>query len=454
MPDLIQFDCPACSATLRIPIEMSGHQAPCPVCHHEIVAPNPYTGVGAYSPQPPPPPRPVPRHHPSPPPVHPPSASEPEIDEPAFADPLPEPIANPAPAEKLTPAEPPLPEAASPPANQPFADRIVSNPPAATEPIDPAALPSFTTREKTPPLLRPARKSRAGAFLAIFLLLILIAAATGLFITNHFKNAIPSGPLVVQPPPAGNPPPSPPEENIAATPPDTSAAPPAAAVPPPPVESEPQPKKILATAEGTLRAFLESPDWKARSVFVLSPDHVRPKMEAYARNNPDGPTAFRSFSVKHSEVDPDSGSTLLIFQVEPSGDGAVIPVAVLETEDGWRIDWESFVEFRDDHFKQFTDGPSDLKGEFHLIVTLPDDVSPDVHENEKFAGYVLAPPLPERRRIAFIEKSNPAYQQLREATANGKIFTPVLELTKQDVGGGKSFLKILSIRATNWWPQP
>lgn len=264
----------------------------------------------------------------------------------------------------------------------------------------------------------------------------------------------PVKPKTTKPDPAPPVPDAPPADG-SATKPDTkpAAEAPKPAEPVPPLPVSDQPKKVVAEAEATLRAFLEAPDWKTRSAYVLSADRLRPKMEIYAKNNSDGPTPFESFSVKHSQVDEKTGSTLLIFQVNSSAAPGGIPVAILETSSGWLVDWESFVEFRDDHFKHFTEGPSDLVGEFHLIVTSPPPSADIPQENENFASYLIAPPLPDRQKTAFVKKSNPAYAALRAATADGRIFTPVLEVSKRSLPDGRGYLEILSIKATDWRPR-
>ena len=476
MPDLIQFECPSCAAILRIPLEMSGQQGPCPICSHEIVAPNPHTGVGAYEPG-------AVQHHSIQPAEYP---SEPAIES------LP-------PAQAITRLEPPAPPAeshhpeTSPKSlKSPFSDlaavRVidpassstkaaahsyrkmeVASPPVAEyheEPIpqapdsppSPTFVPMLSPDAASVP--RPRRSSKAG-WLALCGLIAIVCLVGGFLLGNTFKlDPSPPPPVIVAPikpkvplaeptPPI----PAPPVDATAAKPEAKPAAEtPKAPEPVPPLPAA-EPKKVVAEAEATLRAFLEAPDWKTRSSYVLSADNLRPKMEIYAKNNSDGPTPFESFTVKHSQVDEKSGSTLLVFQVNSSAAPAGIPVAVLETTSGWLVDWESFVEFRDDHFKHFTEGPSDLVGEFHLIVSSPPP-SPDIpQENENFASYLIAPPLPDRQRTAFVKKSNAAYAALKAATAEGSIFTPVLEVSKRSLPDGRGYLEILSIKATDWRPR-
>lgn len=424
MPDLIQFECPSCAATLRIPIELAGQHGPCPICRHEIVAPDPYTGIGSYlatgSLAPPEP------------------VVAPEPESAAFADPSPEP-------ESILESFPepviaPVPALVST-LDQPFPGQLIApGPSGETEPFseDPAPRSGAVAQPSS------SRRSRAGVLAFACAATASLALGAGLFIGNKMRPDPGAGPLVVQPKPAPNPPPAVP------APPVPAETPPIA--PKLPETTPPQePKKIITAAETTLKAFLEAPDWASRSAYVLSAGTVRPKMEAYAKDNADGPTPFESFSVKHSQVDEKSGSTLFVFQVDSPNAPGGIPVAILETNKGWLVDWESFVEFRDDQFKHFTDAPADLKGEFHLIVTAPDAAT--TQENENFAGFILSPPLPDRQRIAFVRKTNSAYPRLREATAGGRVFTPVLEVAKRNAGEKQSYLEILSIKASDWRPK-
>jgi len=486
MPDLIQFECPSCAAILRIPLEMSGSQGPCPICAHEIVAPNAYTGAGAYEPgaesiqqtltgQ----------HHSIPSAEYPPQppAEVPQLPEPAVTrlEPValsaerhpevPSPKTSKSPFSDLAAVRVIDPSSATPKgAAHSYRKMEASSPPAtehAEEPLpqlpDPAPSSAFIPMPSPDagPVSKPGRSSKAG-WIALCGLIAIICLVGGFLLGNTLKqDPSPSAPFVVPamkpkaPLAEPTPPlPTPPATDTTSTKPETkpTAEAPKAPEPTPPLPAA-EPKKVVAEAEATLRAFLEAPDWKTRSSYVLSADTLRPKMEIYAKNNSDGPTPFESFAVKHSQVDEKSGSTLLVFQVDSSAAPAGIPVAVLETTSGWLVDWESFVEFRDDHFKHFTEGPSDLVGEFHLIVSNPPPSADIPQENENFGSYLVAPPLPDRQRTAFVKKSNPAYAALKAATAEGHIFTPVLEVSKRSLPDGRGYLEILSIKATDWRPR-
>jgi hypothetical protein len=218
-------------------------------------------------------------------------------------------------------------------------------------------------------------------------------------------------------------------------------------------KSPPPPAQASAAAETSLRAFLEAPDWAARSAHVLFPEKLRGAMEAYSREAPDGPTAFKSIAVKHSHIDELTGSSLLIFYVATETFPAGIPVAVKETSGGWRVDWQAFVEFRDQLFQKFVDGPADRTGRFHLVATPPPPERAAKTDNEHFSSFLIQSPLDAQPQLGFVKKSSEVFNSFQSATKDGGIFTPVLEMAKRQTADGKSYLEVLKITATDWLPR-
>ena len=394
MAEAIQFNCPACATLLRVPLAMAAMEGPCPVCQREIIAPDPATGIAAHEVIV----DPVWRFHDFPPLV-----------------PLREEAEEPAPLPCL------LPE---------------------------ILIPDEPEQKATP----PPRSKSALLLPCVFSVAVGLAVgfAAGVRSTWDPVKVTAAAPVmppvqaVEKPVAVGNPVPVP--EPIVAPLPEKIAE--------PVVETKEEPAKISAAAEASLHAFLDAPDWAARSAHVLSADRVREAMEAYSREVPDGPTPYQSTSLKQSEVDEASGNTLFIFLVVTEDFPSGIPVAVVETPQGWLVDWEAFVEFRDDRFKKFADGPADRIGRFQLIVSAPPPARAANTENEHFVSFLLDPPFPGRQKLAFVKRDSEACTIFQSATANGQIFTPVLEVAKRTTPDGKSYLEILKVLASDWRPRP
>ena len=408
MAEIIQFNCPACGTTLRLPFELAAYRGPCPSCGREIVAPDPARGLSACEP---------------PPPLFP----EP------FAEPAAESTATPAPAPLI---EPPPSDETEPPATPPV------------------QLPTPSASPQRLPLVAVSILLTGAISLVAGYLLGIQSEKSRPLPTVPFQTISKEAPSppAMDPVPTPAPTPSPPAQAdpIIPSAPEPAPQPMPVPVPEPPV---PQPIKTSAVAEAALKAFLDAPDWTTRSAHVLHPETTRQAMEEYSRQVPDGPTPYQSISIQNSYTDKKSGNTLFIFQVITEQHPSGIPVAVSETSSGWLIDWQTFVEFRDDLFRSFADGPTGKTGRFHLIVSAPPPPRAAKTENEHFATFLLEPPLPGRQRLAYVRKTAEIHSMLSAATQAGAAFTPVLELSTSESPDGKSYLEITDMVATDWLPK-
>lgn len=425
MAELIQFSCPSCETVLRLPIDQAGWQGPCPRCHQEIIAPDPSLGTGARI-----------------------------VDE----------LAVPPVAESESPAsdaiEPPEPEATDPPPPieppvrlEPEARAAVAR----TGPAIPAAPVPRSNPDRGPSLPSPARHGDARP--AILVLSILLSSVVSLVV--GYLMGLRSEWIIARTPFPEFPSIPPAEVGPVRTSPPPVLVAPAKSLKPDPVPAvaadidgniDKEPAKASAGAETALRAFLEAPDWSSRSAYVLSPKRVRPLMKSYAREHPDGSTPAENISVESSYTDPLSGNTLFIFKVVTDRAPAGFPVAVAESDDGWLVDWESFVEFRDDRFRLFAEGPADQTARFHLLVRKPTPEQAEGTENEHFTTLMVEPPLPDRQRLVYVRKGTDTYQRLAAAISGDMITAPVLELAKKTTPDGKSYLEITRIVASDWIP--
>ena len=419
MAEVIQFNCPVCGTMLRLPLDMAAQKGPCPTCQHEIIAPDPYRGIGALE--------------------------------------APSPVV-------LRATEPFRPFADSPPLTPKRQEAAATPTPATPDrEIETPEIPHVA--QPAPPTQSEGAKRSTTVLVLSCLLSFAVALAMGYAIGvrsgQYLMKIPPSAPLKIPVEKPGltkdsivevrapRPEPTPmfvkpiiqePSKDIAK-------------VEAPTIDPVEKPTKVSAAAEASLRAFLEAPDWATRSAYVLYPEVVRSAMETYSHQSPDGPTPFKSISVKQSQIDEKTGNTLFVFQVDTAAIPTGIPVAVVETPKGWLTDWQTFVEFRDDLFKHFADGPAKKTQRFHLIVSAPPAARAAKTANETFASFLLDPPMPGRQQLAFVKKDSEAYQICQAATASGSIFTPVLDITKLTTPDGQGYLEIVKVIATDWLPR-
>ncbi|MFD0892167.1 hypothetical protein KBB96_12115 [Luteolibacter ambystomatis] len=174
-------------------------------------------------------------------------------------------------------------------------------------------------------------------------------------------------------------------------------------------------------------------------------------MQAYYSTHPDKPTPWSKLEVEHCEVVDSTGFLLSVFRVHTAAFPKGYPVAVAETAIGWRVDWDSFIEYQDNLFQQFIAATGEGKGTFHLIVRQ----SPEPAKTAGRIDYEIIPftaPTGAAQK-AGVAKDSTAAAQLAQVTQDGSVATLVLELARHMNPDGTKRLDILSVPATNWRPR-
>ncbi len=212
-------------------------------------------------------------------------------------------------------------------------------------------------------------------------------------------------------------------------------------------------------AEAVLREFLAAPGWAARSVHVLHREQLREAMARHAAAHGDGPLAATGIALLRSHADG-----IHFFQVRTARIPDGFPVTVAETPDGCLVDWETFVEFHDDLFKAFADGPVGATGVFHLLVNRDDAAGDD----PAFACFRLSPPAPGRARPARVRRASPTWRRLDRIFEDQRNFDRrnfeqlvaanglplVLAVARRETPARVPCLEIEDVIAVGWNPAP
>ena len=394
MADLIQFHCPACGVTLRLPLSMAGSKGPCPRCARLILAPEPERGLGARI----------------------------------------------------------LPTRIETPLQEPQEIAVTDAPaPVKVDEVPAGVLP--------PPANPQVPADQARPHLAIFVLSLaltaIISLAAGFLLGSrkqgNLTDELPLPPVVRASSHVDPEIPAPPKVMLVKPPVEPTAVEPIPSVPGPEA-GKPGNVQSSVAAETALKAFLAAPDWMTRSAYAMFPGRVRPAMETYSHRVPDGPMKFTEIKRQDAILDQETGTSYFVFYVFTDKHPHGIPTVVAETKSGWLVDWEAFVEFRDEHFKAFAEGPTGQTGRFHLLVSVPPAPRAANTENEYFASFLIGPPGTEAARIAYVRKNSEAFVKLSDSLKSNEVFAPVLDVAKRATPDGKTFLEISTVVAPRWLP--
>jgi hypothetical protein len=223
--------------------------------------------------------------------------------------------------------------------------------------------------------------------------------------------------------------------------------------PAPPAPGPVNPNYPLENSRTALEQFLKARNWKERSLYVADINRITPIMQEYYREVADGPIQPESIDYVTSGLMPDAKTKMNIFHVSCDGQPA-FPVMVEEKDGVARIDWESFVEFKDLRLPKFFEKFHENPGVFRVMMARTHYFGSEVPNQENMLCFAVEPPVPGYRNQVWVDASN---KDLLEKMGSRKEWNPKPEEAQpvvklrwvKDAAGG-AYVMLEDIVADNW----
>ncbi len=162
-----------------------------------------------------------------------------------------------------------------------------------------------------------------------------------------------------------------------------------------------------------LKSFFSAKTWQDRLQYVQWPEQMEPLMKKYYADNADAPLPVTHIQlIPRDEASQKETPPHHVFQVAIEGVSAPIPVMVEETTKGWKVDWLTFIEFKDELFKRFLESYVDTPARFHVLVRRTHYFDDDVPAMDKKICFEADPPMPGFTGYIFSQKGTPLAKQL------------------------------------------
>lgn len=159
-------------------------------------------------------------------------------------------------------------------------------------------------------------------------------------------------------------------------------------------------------AVNVLKQFFAAKKWQDRLALTQAPDKVRPLMERYYGANNDGPLRISRIELIRHDRAPEMGTPHCVFQVSGPSMEQPLPVMVESSNDGWKVDWLTFTEFKDNLLKRFLQTWSEEPGRFHVMMRRTHYFDDDVPNLDKKYCFEMSPPEPGFSGFVFVPKGN------------------------------------------------
>jgi hypothetical protein len=183
-----------------------------------------------------------------------------------------------------------------------------------------------------------------------------------------------------------------------------------AAAPVPAPGAPPAPRTPLGHARLALESFLAAPDWQKRLEFAVNPDSIRESMAAHFRDHPDGPIPVEGISLMSNETVPGTTRALFGFRVRIKDFHSDIPMAVEETDHGFRVDWPPFLETYEQRLRTFFEKPGGEPGNFRVVLRRKHYFGPAVPGQDTVRqAFSVESPMRDESWVVWADFKSPVY---------------------------------------------
>lgn len=208
-------------------------------------------------------------------------------------------------------------------------------------------------------------------------------------------------------------------------------------------------------AADALMLFLKAGSLQERLRHTLAAEHMRPIMERYYSANPDGPIIVDAIAlVRHDPKPQIGGGAHAVFGLESKTWEFPVPVMLEQTDGGFKVDWLSFVEFKDRLLEKFLQGYQEGPARFHVGITRThyfEDKVPNSSNKDAFR-ISPAPPNPFVATI-FMDKDSDLGRELRDKIPWGAQVWAIVELEWSKLGN-LSWVSLSAVPQLNWYSVP
>lgn len=208
------------------------------------------------------------------------------------------------------------------------------------------------------------------------------------------------------------------------------------------------------SAAEALKKFLAANNWRERLAFMQLPADMERKAQQYYTSNSDGPIEVDEIEYYHHNENPQVGKGMhVVFVLRsrawqfPMG----VPVMVEVHDNEARVDWLTFVEFKDDLLNRFLTTYMEGPVRFHVGIRRTHYFEDDVPDKQNKNAFEVAPPMGNCRGYVFVPKDTALARSLAGTLSWDKdLSLGVVELQWRRAGGQK-WIEMTALPQLNWY---
>ncbi|WP_449070016.1 hypothetical protein [Prosthecobacter sp.] len=242
----------------------------------------------------------------------------------------------------------------------------------------------------------------------------------------------------------------------------TASSPPAELARPPAPASQPSsensdgaiPEKARPAAEA-LRKFLAATTLEERLRHTLGADMMQPLMERYYSRSPEGAVVVDRIQFLRLDPNPELGSgSHCIFSLENKSWEFPVPVMLEEQADGFKVDWLSFVEFKDRLLEKFFQGYQEGSIRAHVGIMRHHYFEDGVPNADRKDAFRISPAPPNTfQAYAFVDKDSKFGEEMRKLLPWDRHTWAIVDLEWKKLGN-QQWVEVVAMPQTHWYSLP
>lgn len=232
--------------------------------------------------------------------------------------------------------------------------------------------------------------------------------------------------------------------------PDLPAAPDAAEAASTDVPAKPE-EAAQQKGLAAVKNFLAATTVEGVSANILNSAKLAPKLSAYYGKKAIAPTEFDNIVLDSGARVPETNSRAFLFRVRSPDRTQGFPVCVEETPDGYKIEWEAFIQCRDRVAANFWKDPASPATSLFVIVKRSHYFDEDLVNLDDYECFRINSPNPDEEEFYAFSRKDSAFVKKNRMLLNWDAnYFVVAQFTHVKNSKGVSHVEIVDIDRFNW----
>ena len=185
--------------------------------------------------------------------------------------------------------------------------------------------------------------------------------------------------------------------------------------------------------------------------WIYDAQSLEPTIREYHAEHPIEPLAEAVVELEYSGVMPATGDKAHIFTILHPRHPRGFPISAERTPQGFRIDWESYIQLRDGWLARFLEKKPAEPETLFVVLRRTHYFNDDVPTLEEKLSFKITSAVPgDEGAVAFVDRHSAVGRSLAELYEWRTLYFPVVELQWVPTKNGGQYLKINRVVRPTW----